>query len=41
MKMGLMGVEGEISFHRSLREEEEAAMLLMALSCGYMSMQGP
>ncbi|KAJ0054489.1 hypothetical protein Pint_00911 [Pistacia integerrima] len=41
VKMGLMGVGGAMSFKRSLREEEEAAMLLMALSCGYMSMQGP
>ncbi|KAJ0112088.1 hypothetical protein Patl1_00928 [Pistacia atlantica] len=41
VKMGLMGVGGAMSFKRSLREEEEAAMILMALSCGYMSMQGP
>lgn len=41
LKMGLMGIGEEMSFQKSLREEEEAAMLLMTLSCGYMSMPGP
>ncbi|KAH7578285.1 hypothetical protein JRO89_XS01G0363800 [Xanthoceras sorbifolium] len=36
LKMGLMAVGREMMLKKSMGEEEQAAMLLMALSCGYV-----